>query len=62
MAALSVDWDDGLNADLEIIPDPNHSRLDGASRHEAQTRIVGNWRRELGFDQGNQVVDEFGQT
>src|SRR5262245_49209231 len=60
-AAGAVDRDYGLRPDLEIIPHPNHARIDGTGSECAIAEIVGDGSGELCLDDRNQVIDEIRQ-
>ena len=40
---------------------PDHAGIDRAGRHETVADIVGDWRRELRFDDRNEMIDEVGE-
>src|SRR5215472_5803251 len=39
-AAVAIDWNHRLKADLEIAPDPDHARIDRAGRDKAVAKVV----------------------
>src|SRR3954447_13191491 len=60
--ALAVDWNKGFKAELEFVPDPDETRIDGAGRQ--CSRGEGIRRRGLKgcLDQRNEAIDEIRQA
>src|ERR1700726_2640191 len=61
-ATRSIDRDNGLHPDLEIGPDPDHSRIYRSGDDEVVAEIVCNWRRELRFHDRDEMIDEIGES
>ena len=57
-ATCAVDWDYGLQTDLEIASNPNHAGIDGAGGRIGIAEIVRDRRREVHFDDRNQMIGE----
>src|SRR5262245_23896244 len=60
-AALTVDRNDRLDADLIVVSDPDDARLDCTRGDETIAEIVGYRRRELNLDDRDQVVEKLRQ-
>ena len=58
---LSIDRDNCLETHLKISADPDHTRVDCASRDGAVAEIVGDRGLEIRLDDRNQMIDEIGQ-
>src|SRR3954453_11274612 len=60
--ALPVDWNQGFNAELEFVSDPDETRIDGAGRQCSRGEGIRHWRLEGCFDQRNEAIDEIRQA
>ena len=59
--ALSIDRDNSFKAHLKVRAGPDQARVDCADRDGAVAEIIGDRRRELRFDYGNQMINEVGE-
>src|SRR5437016_14314594 len=57
-AALAVDRDQRLDAELERVADPNDARIDGAGRRGSRCQRVRHRRLQGRLHQRDQVIDE----
>jgi hypothetical protein len=60
-AAVAVERNDRLDADLEIASYPDHTGIDRPGRPTVAD-IVGDRRRELRLDDRNEMIDEVGEN
>ena len=60
-AAVVIDRNYGLKADLEIASDPDHARVDRAGRDKAIAKIVRDRSCKLCFDKRDQMIDQVRQ-
>src|SRR5262249_34559306 len=61
-AAFPVDWDNRLDPELEIFPDPEHTGVDRTRRKCPGGEGIGHRGLETGFNQRDQMIEEIGQA
>ena len=60
-AALPVDWDKGLDANLVVPASPNHTRTDGAGGNGPGRESIRNRRLQRRLNKRDQVIEEIRQ-
>src|SRR4051812_7695988 len=60
--ALPIDWNEGLNTELEFVSSPDETGIDGAGCQRAGGEGIRYRRLECRFDQRNKAVDEIRQA
>src|SRR5258708_33916558 len=60
--ALPVDWNEGLNADLESVSDPEKAGIDGPRGHGSRRERIRHRRLQCCFNERDEPVDEIRQA